>query len=610
MMSKLALYVTAHTVREMLQKRELAQKLTEKCKAFGIEKLYIENYRDGLTLTSEEVSKVAKLFNSMEVAGGTAIGTWGEGWGRSTSFGFRVTCLTDQLNRNLISKAMSELARAFNEIIIDDFWANWCYCDQCIQEFNSRYGFSLTRERIMASRYEDKTVRAYWTQFAADLLKEVSKDYVVGPARRENPKVKITLKVAEWREDFRWRGLYLDNLKDLFDNSYVGTESREGTWRYGSFYIIEYMKALVGEKLRGAWFDTYNGFGFDLPVTIGVQAFLEQARFSFLGGLEEVTLFEARAFLDPFRERHFSRLSSESGDLTRISSLVRDSHTLGLKTLAIQHVNPSNADRYIQDVLGSIGVPLKPVRVETLKEGDRVLITESDLDHVELSWLIKEGVNPILTGAAAESVASGVQGEEGMRLIGLDPRDPIESKARDVIGFGREGEGPVVEGHRRETIMPVGPILRLSEGRVILYSTDGKSRFPAVFQRGVGRSEVTVLAVTKYPVYLKERYPEVVRRVVREVTSEDLGIRLESRGPILNTSMTLHRGGDSIYVGLVNMNQFDSIVNLVVEGERFKVNSLSLKAGKAELRGEREVEGGKSFTVYLPNDSSSLLELK
>ncbi|WP_255446776.1 hypothetical protein [Sulfolobus sp. B1] len=40
------------------------------------------------------MSKVKHLFEKeFEVAGGVAIGTWGEGWGEKRSLGFNVICI-------------------------------------------------------------------------------------------------------------------------------------------------------------------------------------------------------------------------------------------------------------------------------------------------------------------------------------------------------------------------------------------------------------------------------------------------------------------------------------------------------------------------------------
>lgn len=111
---KLAVYVTAHTVRK-IARGELdlaaARRLLDK---LGIEKVYIENYRFGLLVGRDELEAAVSAFRGYEVAGGSCIGTWGEGWGRYADFGFKVVCLTDERNLKLIEEAMEGAGEVFD----------------------------------------------------------------------------------------------------------------------------------------------------------------------------------------------------------------------------------------------------------------------------------------------------------------------------------------------------------------------------------------------------------------------------------------------------------------------------------------------------------------
>ena len=612
---KLSIYMTAPAVRNFLKDESLLARFIGIAQRLGVSRVYVENYRDGLLLGDDEVdAMVKKLSGSFELAGGTAIGTWGKGWFSYEDYGFRVACISDDGNKSLIAEAMRRLASHFDEILIDDFWAQWCHSDRDVELFNSMYGLNLTRESLMdAMRRGDKRILTLWAGYSTKMLSEVSREFVVKPAREVNRNIKVNLKVAEWREDFPHRGLALSEMANIFDGIYVGTESREGTEQYGSLFIVDYVRAIVGDKLKGAWFDTFNGiFSW---VTIDVGIYLRQLWYTALSTIGEIVLFDAWSLTLSSRERHVDALSS---DLPMAKAMFNEQSEAKLGLLApASQATGMVFDRYIHDYLGMIAVPLRPANISQVKRGDYVIVTEHVVDSIDLARLVNNGVNLVVTSGASELIASGALGEFGLRLLGLSRNDPMIAPTMDALYFKQYAK-PIDIGvepheytihsytHRRQGAFPIGPILNVERGKVILSVSDGSGEYPVAYYNELGNSRIYVMNVTKYGPYLKEYYPEVARRVIRDVAMEYIGLRLDALGSMtFNISLIPYANGN---VAIYNANNHPVKAVLNVDTGRFgKVGGVNVAGGRGSVD---NVEYGDVVRVYVTIDANSPLMLR
>lgn len=59
---KLATYFTAFDIRTILNEERLLDKFKNIFKELGINKVYLENYRDGYVIPAETMERVKKLF--------------------------------------------------------------------------------------------------------------------------------------------------------------------------------------------------------------------------------------------------------------------------------------------------------------------------------------------------------------------------------------------------------------------------------------------------------------------------------------------------------------------------------------------------------------------
>ena len=108
---------------------------------------------------------------------------------------FQAFCYTDPKDRAFVKSLAQKTARHFNEIILDDFFFNNTKCDSDIAAKGTQS----------------------WTHFRLDLMDEVSRDLVVGPARAVNSKVKVIIKFPNWYEHFQANGYDLESEPKIFD---------------------------------------------------------------------------------------------------------------------------------------------------------------------------------------------------------------------------------------------------------------------------------------------------------------------------------------------------------------------------------------------------------
>lgn len=593
--TRLAVYVTAQTVKQLAEASLPAEKALELLRRLNVERVYVENYRMGLFVPPDQLAKVGKVFSSegYEVAGGSCIGTWGEGWGRYADFGFRVICLTDERNLALLEKAMREAGAAFDSILIDDFWAQWCTCPNCVAEFNRRFGLSVSRSVLLRelSRGDTPTARL-WSRFSTELLLEVSKERVVKPFREAGGR-RVVVKVAEWREDFYVRGLHVPSLVKVFDGIYVGTESRERVRSYGSHYITLLVRELAG-GVEGVWFDTYDGLGWEHPVS--VETYIDQLLSSLTPLPPELTLFNLWDLLQPKCQPHVEAVEQHYPALSSALSRV-GGEPLGLVRPALLPPFSPLEDRYIEDYIGSIGVPLKPAW--EVPKGSAVLLTAKEVGLIDLEDLLARVKVLFLTSGAIRRLLRGDAGEAGYDVL-AGAELLYDHFAASIFEYRGAA---AMEGHRRASLLPVGPVLNARQGESIVTVSDGWERRAAILRLAARGVPVIALCFTDYPQLLGE-YPEIVRQAVRDLVGEHLGIKLSpARGPLTNVSLHAYSDGHLV---LVNHNGHWVSARVDINPELCGFSgSPTLVRGRATV----STVGGGGFEVELPPRSYAILKV-
>ncbi len=288
-----------------------------------VDKVYIESYRGGDTANGATLEAVKRFFarQGVATAGGMALVAGGRG-GQ-----FRSLSYTNPGDRALLARISALTARHFNHIILDDFF------------FNS----TKTDADIAAKG------RQSWTAFRLQLMDEVSRDLILRPARRANPRVKIVIKFPNWYDHFQGSGYDLAVEPKLFDGIYTGTETRDPVitdqhlQQYESYEIIRYFDNVAPGRNGGGWVDTY-----DIRY---VDRYAEQLWDTLLAKAPAITLFNWAALLAPAKPGA-RQAWANLGTTLNFQTLAAGRQDVTMATVA------GNALRSIDGVLGSLGQPL------------------------------------------------------------------------------------------------------------------------------------------------------------------------------------------------------------------------------------------------------------
>lgn len=177
-------------------------------KYVGVDKVYLEPYRDDCLIPREQLHMCKELFrkNGIEVAGGITTTISGQGEadaGRQRLF--NTYCFCNERMRNHLKETVEYIASEFDEFIIDDFFFTNCTCDDC----PPRKGRPLLGG-VPPGPDEGGLGEPRHRPGAAPI----------------NPEIRIAVKFPNWMESYQEAGYNPGAQKDLFDKIYTGTETR------------------------------------------------------------------------------------------------------------------------------------------------------------------------------------------------------------------------------------------------------------------------------------------------------------------------------------------------------------------------------------------------
>src|ERR1035437_10129350 len=155
---------------------------------------------------------VKQFFKSKGVATAAGIATVVNERNRFETFVY-----TNPEHRKKVQEIVEYTARNFDEIIIDDFF------------------FTSSKSESDIQAKGDKS----WTRFRLDLMAEVSRNLLLGPAKKVNPRVKMVIKYPNWYEHFQYSGYNLEDEPKIFDGVYTGTETRDSV--RGNQHLQQYL---------------------------------------------------------------------------------------------------------------------------------------------------------------------------------------------------------------------------------------------------------------------------------------------------------------------------------------------------------------------------------
>lgn len=381
-----SIYIPVHIVNTFAEPGRLESEWQRISSQVNVDKVYIESQRSRELADDALLDKVKKFFvdHGVQVAGGITYSDVPDGWQ------FRSFCYTDPNDRQFIKKATEQLARHFDEIILDDFYFNTTKKESDIKAKGNRS----------------------WTDFRLKLLDDAARELIVGAAKAVNPRVKVIVKYPNWYEHFAGLGFDLDQGPKIFDGIYTGTETRDpnGTnqflQQYESFQIIRYFENIAPGRNGGGWVDTYG--------VTDVDRYAEQLWDTVFAKAREMTLFqwsdllkpadpgrrEAWAFASPSFDyqqmlKHVKDGDASSATMARVAGYALDQVDAVIghlgKPIGIKSYRPPHAtgEDFLHNYLGLMGIPvdLYPTFPE---DASVVLLTEDAKDDPKIVERIKQ----------------------------------------------------------------------------------------------------------------------------------------------------------------------------------------------------------------------------
>jgi len=388
-------YATSQQVEQLATDETFRARAWEAIQKMGITKLYVEAYRGGQVVSSEQLAFVRDWLRQkgLDVVGGIATVPGGEiGVRQEGPLGW-FNWQNGKTQRDL-EQIMRRAAPIFDTFIVDDFL---CTGD-------------ISEESKLAKG--DRS----WAEYRRTLMTQVAQSVFVGPAKQANPGITMIVKYPQWYDRFHLFGYDTQTLPRIFDRVWVGTETRgRNTQRFGfvqpyeGFVNYRWLAGIAGDRIGGAWFDHGDCAEHD---------FLDQAYMSVLAGAPELVFFNLGDIVQGHPDH--PKVVTEFERLADLAAAVRTHPVLGVPAYKPPNSEPYG-DMYLMDFLGMLGIPLVPVH--QFPEAAPVVLLPAQaaadpdlLNHAKRA--MAKGTHIVVTTSLLIALP---QGAELARMVGVDP---------------------------------------------------------------------------------------------------------------------------------------------------------------------------------------------
>jgi hypothetical protein len=339
---------TAHDVKWNLAREDGLQKAIAWCKATGVTKVYLEAFRDNYQAEAETLKHARQAFEQAGFAVSgcvttTRVGKASTGWKEVAG------CYTDPVTQQKLQSIFEYAASLFDEIMIDDFWFTDCACAECEAARKAR--------TVQVGDQSCAVSGDTWEAYRCELMVRLSRDRILAPAKRVNPRARLIIKYPQWYDDFHNRGYEVSRETVDFDRIWVGTETRDyedrrwgGTAPYEGYFIMRWLGGIGGAKCGGGWYDS-------LGTT--EQTYIEQARQTILGGGRESMLFCYGGLQRDHGPKDIEALRTNLPELLSVATQLQGHEPVGIAAYKPVNSHPRNEGR-VFDYVGMMGLPLVP----------------------------------------------------------------------------------------------------------------------------------------------------------------------------------------------------------------------------------------------------------
>ena len=424
-----AIYIPVSATKKLADPAEFEREFVRVSSQLKFDKVYIEAYRDRQFATDAQLETVKREFQVKGIltSGGITLAAGGSG-GQFGTFDYE-----NPADRAECERAVRLIARHFDEVILDDFFFYTSKSDADIAAKGARS----------------------WTQYRLAKMNEAARDLVLGPAKQENPRVRLIVKYPNWYEHFHGLGYDLADEAHAFDAIYTGTETRDPVMtdqllqQYESYEIYRYLSNVRPDANLGAWVDTYS--------IRSIDRYAEQLWDGLFAKAPEQMLFEWGAMANPSAATPGTRPWAKQATSFRwpvaggngwASAANEALHTVDLvlgdlgNPVGIASYRPPHAtgEDFLHNYIGNLGVPIElypayPAQAHT------ILLTQAaaaDPDIIaKIQASLKSGANVIATSGFLEATQD--------RGFGNSPngtRPATPSPSTNILSASARATGP------------------------------------------------------------------------------------------------------------------------------------------------------------------------
>ncbi len=398
-----AIYIPVSATKKLADPAEFEREFVRVSSQLKFDKVYIEAYRDRQFATDAQLEMVKREFQAKGIltSGGITLAAGGSG-GQFGTFDYE-----NPADRAECERAVRLIARHFDEVILDDFFFYTSKSDADIAAKGTRS----------------------WTDYRLAKMNEAARDLVLGPAKQENPRVRLIVKYPNWYEHFHGLGYDLADEAHAFDAIYTGTETRDPVitdqllQQYESYEIYRYLSNVRPDSNLGAWVDTYS--------IRSIDRYAEQLWDGLFAKAPEQMLFEWGAMASdkpampgtrPWAKQATSFrwpvaggngwASAANEALHKVDSVLGDlGNPVGIASYRPPH---ATGEDFLHNYIGNLGVPIElypayPAQAHT------ILLTQAaaaDPDIIaKIQASLKSGANVIVTSGFLEATEDGGFGQ-------------------------------------------------------------------------------------------------------------------------------------------------------------------------------------------------------
>ena len=390
-----AIYIPVGATKKLADPATFERQFNRVSSQLAFDKVYIEAYRDRVFATDAELDAVKRAFRAkgIETSGGITLAAGGQG-GQFGTFDY-----DNPADRAECERAVRLIARHFDEVILDDFFF-----------YTSKSDADITAKGNRS-----------WTDYRIDKMREASRNLVLGPAKAENPRVKVIIKYPNWYEHFHGTGYDLAEQARMFDAIYTGTETRDPVitdqllQQYESYEIVRYLSNIRPGANLGGWVDTYS--------IRSIDRYAEQLWDGLLARAPEQMLFEWGAMADekpakpgerPWAKQATSFRWPAPGGNGWAAAANQALHTIDAvlgelgNPVGLASYRPPHAtgEDFLHNYIGNLGVPIELYPTYP-SQSHSILLTRaaaSDPNIIaEIDSSLRGGANVIVTSGFLEA---------------------------------------------------------------------------------------------------------------------------------------------------------------------------------------------------------------